>query len=626
VAGNSIGRLTSAGAGGRRIAFQYDARGRAVAKTHALEGKRYTFTTTYGDQSGGDRPSGSLIVAETFSDGEEVRYTYDSAGAQQAITSAGAPIITRIGRNARGQAIDTHFGDGTVTTQAFRESADLRLATIRTTSGSSDLQSHGYAFDAAGNVIAVQDYRDGTLSASYSYDSLDRLTAMSSPAGAYSYGYDTAGNLTNKEGQAQQYGQGAGPHALTSSGSARFAYDRNGNALQADGVDIAWNAENMPVKQARGATVVTKSFVGEELWKRVEPGKITYFLPSERIENGKLRKLFGKFAERDSDDSNRLKFYHWDHVGSSTLVTDAGAVLYSAAYFPFAETPDGSERLDSASFPFQPKYRFGFREREDAAKGGFYDFGARLYNPRAGRFLSPDTSTADGYNRYQYGHNNPLRFNDPTGHQENDAVRVPAKPLAPPPLVVTTVSQDPPWWLRYQQKLEEIATLLLPSARRPLELGKADRVIVLAAKDSRFYRLMSRWLPPPGTFVVVGHANPRNMASFPGKGFSPEDPYNGFHRLFGEDMVALIRSAPGYSSGMPVLLLGCDTGAGPMSIRIADELGVRVTGSIAYLDGDSGRVYRDLDGRVNWLAPEQSWSTVVPGPRMRVEPAPPLVK
>jgi hypothetical protein len=118
----------------------------------------------------------------------------------------------------------------------------------------------------------------------------------------------------------------------------------------------------MPVKQVRGATTVTKWFVGEQLWKRVEPGKVTYFLPSERIENGKLRKFFGAFAERSPDDG-RIKFYHSDHLGSSTLVTDGGAAVYRAAYFPFGEKPDGAERLDSASFPFQPHYRFTFQER-----------------------------------------------------------------------------------------------------------------------------------------------------------------------------------------------------------------------------------------------------------------------
>jgi hypothetical protein len=47
-----------------------------------------------------------------------------------------------------------------------------------------------------------------------------------------------------------------------------------------------------------------------------------------------------------------------------------------------------------------------------------YDFGARLYNPCTGRFFSADTSTADGFNRYTFVSNNPLRHRDPSGHQQ----------------------------------------------------------------------------------------------------------------------------------------------------------------------------------------------------------------
>src|SRR5262249_20294104 len=145
-------------------------------------------------------------------------------------------------------------------------------------------------------------------------DSLDQLTSISSPAGSYGYAYDATGNLISKEGQPQQYAQGAGPHALTSAGSASFAYDANGNATRAGSVDVTWNAENMPVRQVQGGSVVVKAFVGEAIWKRVESDQTTYFLPNERIENGKLRKYYGGFAERDPDDGGKLKFYHGDHL------------------------------------------------------------------------------------------------------------------------------------------------------------------------------------------------------------------------------------------------------------------------------------------------------------------------
>jgi hypothetical protein len=48
-------------------------------------------------------------------------------------------------------------------------------------------------------------------------------------------------------------------------------------------------------------------------------------------------------------------------------------------------------------------------------------YGARYYDPQLGAFLSPDTLVPDpsrvaAYNRYAYAYNNPLKYNDPSGH------------------------------------------------------------------------------------------------------------------------------------------------------------------------------------------------------------------
>src|SRR5262249_26527989 len=112
-----------------------------------------------------------------------------------------------------------------------------------------------------------------------------------------------------------------------------------------------------------------------------------------------------------------LKYYHNDHLGSSVLVTDAsGTCVHSAAYMPY-----GSDRPNVVSCgTFTPPYQFNFKEKEQDGTN-FYDYGARVYNPPAGRWLSADTSTADGSNRYSYSRNSPLRYVDPTGHQSKPA-------------------------------------------------------------------------------------------------------------------------------------------------------------------------------------------------------------
>jgi RHS repeat-associated protein len=49
---------------------------------------------------------------------------------------------------------------------------------------------------------------------------------------------------------------------------------------------------------------------------------------------------------------------------------------------------------------------------------GFHDYGARMYWPQIGRFISPDTAGPDladpaSLNRYSYVLNNPYKYVDP---------------------------------------------------------------------------------------------------------------------------------------------------------------------------------------------------------------------
>ncbi len=52
---------------------------------------------------------------------------------------------------------------------------------------------------------------------------------------------------------------------------------------------------------------------------------------------------------------------------------------------------------------------------------GLMYYGARMYDPALGRFTSadtiiPSTQGVQGWDRYAYVNNNPIRYNDPTGH------------------------------------------------------------------------------------------------------------------------------------------------------------------------------------------------------------------
>ena len=105
-------------------------------------------------------------------------------------------------------------------------------------------------------------------------------------------------------------------------------------------------------------------------------------------------------------------YYHTDHLGSSSVITDAGGnKVEEIYYYPF-----GQARYDTGSVGL--KYKYTGQEQDES---GLYDYGARFYDPVAGRFISadtmvPDSSNPQALNRYSYVLDNPIIYIDPTGH------------------------------------------------------------------------------------------------------------------------------------------------------------------------------------------------------------------
>ena len=75
--------------------------------------------------------------------------------------------------------------------------------------------------------------------------------------------------------------------------------------------------------------------------------------------------------------------------------------------------------FSNIKIPNQSTYSFQGQERDDEIKGegNSYDFGARMLDPRLGRWFSPDPweNKYPSWSTYNFVKNNPLCYNDPTG-------------------------------------------------------------------------------------------------------------------------------------------------------------------------------------------------------------------
>jgi RHS repeat-associated protein len=95
------------------------------------------------------------------------------------------------------------------------------------------------------------------------------------------------------------------------------------------------------------------------------------------------------------------------------MSTSSGTLDSSVAYFPYGDLRNSQGNLGTDK-------RFT-GQRLDST--GLYYYGARYYDATIGRFISADTivqsfSNPQTLNRYSYCLNNPLKYTDPTGHDQ----------------------------------------------------------------------------------------------------------------------------------------------------------------------------------------------------------------
>ncbi len=108
-------------------------------------------------------------------------------------------------------------------------------------------------------------------------------------------------------------------------------------------------------------------------------------------------------------------YFLTDHLGSVLAVLDiSGSQLSEQRYLPF-----GKVRTDVGGVT---ETDFGYTFQRNLPEMGLMDYKARMYDPYLNRWIQPDTIIADPYNpqannRYSYVLNNPINYNDPSGHE-----------------------------------------------------------------------------------------------------------------------------------------------------------------------------------------------------------------
>ncbi len=104
-------------------------------------------------------------------------------------------------------------------------------------------------------------------------------------------------------------------------------------------------------------------------------------------------------------------FYHPDHLGSSSLITDgSGHTVQHIQYVPFGEV-----FVEQRNNTWNTPYKFNGKELDEETGLAYYH--ARYYDPRTSVWLSVDPLKGKTLNvsAYVFCYNNPVRYVDPDG-------------------------------------------------------------------------------------------------------------------------------------------------------------------------------------------------------------------
>jgi RHS repeat-associated protein len=386
---------------------QYDARNRPLAFNTQLDENTFNFSYTY-DTFG--RMTSITYPGRT----SPVQYNYDALNRIQNIPQ----FVTSCSYDEANRPTRMIYANGINNSWAYTYD---RLATIDVGNNGSLLLLN-YFYDNVGNITQINNEY-------YQYDGLNRLTwagdsSISGTGNGTAWNYDPAGNMLIKEGYLDGASQGSIgftydlANRLWAMGSNTYANDSAGNRTAKTDNDIwgyIYDGENRLTQVTKNSVnLIDNSYDGFGMKiKDVKNGETTYYifqgnnpLMEYSLGDNKYKYFIYAGNQMVAEEKNAVvKYYHYDHLGSTRLITDdSGNNVAEYKFKPYGEIDihTGND------------VKYGFTGKENDADTGLIYFGARFYDPEAGRFITLDPIKA-GSNWFEYCRDNPINLIDPMG-------------------------------------------------------------------------------------------------------------------------------------------------------------------------------------------------------------------
>ncbi|AVR97446.1 DUF6861 domain-containing protein [Pseudoduganella armeniaca] len=435
---DALGRMIQAINADATVTMAYDALGQLVSEQTEASGSTSLLRHAYDEL--GNR------VQTILPDGRVLNNLYYGSGHLHQINLDGE-LITDIERDRAHRMISRTQGALVSQFQYDPVGRLLSQTAVAPTAGegSAPVIARKYEYDEVGNLVSIDDQRNGVTR--YSYDPIGRILSAVQPNLIERFAFDPAHNLLDTT--VASVGRVEG-NRIRVYEDKRYDYDEHGNVVEKligkhTRMRFEWNAAHQMVKSsvARNSsdTVQTVRYAYDPFGRRIakkDAFGVTRFvwdgnrlLCEQRGSHARTyvygEDAFVPLARIESivggEVNSRAELIHLqtDHLGTPRELTDSdGQVIWAAQYRAWgAKLAVVDERLtvtwteDAASLTSVQPIRFQGQYLDNETGLHYNRF--RYYDPDVGRFVSSDPiGLVGGINSYQYAAN-ATTWIDPSG-------------------------------------------------------------------------------------------------------------------------------------------------------------------------------------------------------------------
>jgi RHS repeat-associated protein len=418
-------------------AYQYDAHGHLNTLTMGSGDNKVKTTLQYD-------PTGRLVTI-TYPDGTVVNQAWDTKGRLDSITSATTSYLSSPTYSATNTLTDFTLGGTTSVHREFDKTSRLGELIVR--SRGQLLLDKTYDYNPAGEVTRFIDKLDKDASYRYIYDELNRiaLAQQTEGDGKTSFRYDAFGNRAASV-TADEKPKFTARNRFPQ--TSELKYDDSGD-LTFDGTHTyTYNADGYIVSVDHGAVTYTYDAEGNRISRRVKTADgeaVTEFvwlngqLTAQHQPDGRWidyiytgdKRIASVATHVDPVTGNPVAdattYFLTDTVGlTRAAFTSDGTILTEGDFSPFGE--ELRDRTQHPTHGIGSAASISFSDEVHDDETGLDTYKFRSYNPRLGRWMSPDPSSLrfsslanpQSFNMYAYVTNDPLKYIDKLGLEECD--------------------------------------------------------------------------------------------------------------------------------------------------------------------------------------------------------------